>query len=395
MLLSHALTTHKMTLTDAHTDYWTNVNFVTTTMASTLSCKMPSLLNPPADYNDYSIEYNQAKGYAINWTNQVLWRLTAQPQDVTGYNKLILDSFNQCKEDAEELLADPSDSFAAKDLSLSLTHLSTTLGHLLTEMSDVVTSIQNFGNQLPDLAATLQSIADRATNDEAVDQSQINALNDQIRHLNEEIRQLNRDIIVKSASIAALGVIGIAGAIPTGGASLLVSGLACGGLGYSIYLDQKQICADQTMVKEDYNDIQGLTQDVATLQTLSINFDELANNSTAAVDSLASVQQEWNALVTDLNCAVTDTRAALDQLKAEQSATDLNPEQASAQCQAILDDINAAIAAWDDAFAQATMLTIDMVGTSADIQFGMSGDQIQAAIDAAGSVDIITYLNAL
>ncbi|MNG07310.1 hypothetical protein D3C84_906050 [compost metagenome] len=106
----------------------------------------------------------------------------------------------------------------------------------------------------------------------------------------------------------------------------------------------------------------------------------MAAQSVAIEANLQAVLAEWQTLENDVNAAVTEIRTALS-------------DASGSNFSAVLNDVNDAISAWNDSYAQAGSLQLDLQVNNANLQYGMSSAQVQTAMAGAQTVDLISYYN--
>jgi chromosome segregation ATPase len=383
--LARAIRGNASSLAQAQTSYKQNVVEVNTLMTSVLTSSLPTLNQNPPDWNDFISAYEQANGEALNWVNCVMARLLNVPQEVLGYNAIISQVLQDAKLQAQTLVNRPADALALATLNRDLEALTSQLALVTSFIAGAVAALQQSRDTLPDMAAQLQSIADKSTQDANADQAQID-------QLNADIAQLKSDIKSLTAAIVALGIfdgvaitLGVTATIalwPAGALTWFVLGPAVAVASTYIALDAEKIKADQASIQAKLGQITGITADVATLHVLAGNFADLANQSEAIQTSLQAILAEWQTLEDEVNSAVGDIRSALT----DASASNFN---------AVLADLNDAIAEWSAAYAQAGSLQLDLTVNDAQLEYGMSSAQVQAALAGGQNFGLIDYYNTV
>jgi hypothetical protein len=383
--LARAIRGNASSLAQAQTSYKQNVVEVNTLMTSVLTSSLPTLNQNPPDWNDFISAYEQANGEALNWVNCVMARLLNVPQEVLGYNAIISQVLQDAKLQAQTLVNRPADALALATLNRDLEALTSQLALVTSFIAGAVAALQQSRDTLPDMAAQLQSIADKSTQDANADQAQID-------QLNADIAQLKSDIKSLTAAIVALGIfdgvaitLGVTATIalwPAGALTWFVLGPAVAVASTYIALDAEKIKADQASIQAKLGQITGITADVATLHVLAGNFADLANQSEAIQTSLQAILAEWQTLEDEVNSAVGDIRSALT----DASASNFN---------AVLADLNDAIDEWSAAYAQAGSLQLDLTVNDAQLEYGMSSAQVQAALAGGQNFGLIDYYNTV
>jgi SMC interacting uncharacterized protein involved in chromosome segregation len=147
-----------------------------------------------------------------------------------------------------------------------------------------------------------------------------------------------------------------------------------------IAIDGVKITADKKLIESDEQQITGLTADVAALQILSKNFASMSAEAVDIETNLQAILVEWQALESDVAVAVNDIQTAIT-------------DASSANFSAVVSEIDDAMAEWAAAYKQAGNLHLELNVNSAQLEVGMSEDQVLAATGAAPTVDIIKYYN--
>ncbi|VVM83964.1 enterotoxin (HBL) [Pseudomonas fluorescens] len=381
--LAHAIRKNTVSLAQAQSDYKQNVVAVNTVMTSVLGSSLPTLTQVPPDWQAFVSAFEAANGDALNWVNTVMARLLNVPQEVIGYNAVISQVLQDARTQSETLIAQPTNQLALATLNQDLTTLTGQLGLVTSFISGAISALQKSSDTLPDMAAQLQSIADKSTVDANADQAQIDTLNAQIDQLKADIKSLTAAIIalgIVDGVALTLGVVATIALWPVGALVWFMLGPAIAVASTYIALDAKQIEADKATINATLATIQNVTADVATLHVLAHNFADMAAQSVAIEANLQAVLAEWQTLENDVNAAVTDIRTALS-------------DASGSNFSAVLNDVNDAISAWNDSYAQAGSLQLDLQVNNANLQYGMSSAQVQTAMAGAQTVDLISYYN--
>lgn len=381
--LALAIRRNSKSLAAAQTTYKQNVVAVNTVMTSVLTSSLPSLNQNPPDWSDFIAAYEQANGDALNWVNNVMARLLNVPQEVLGYNSVISQVLQDAKTQAQNLVAQPSNQTALAALNQDLNTLTGQLGLVTSFIVGAINALQQTSDNLPDMAQQLQTIATKSSNDANADQAQIDSLNQQISQLKDDIKSLTAAIIalgIADGIALTLGVAATIAAWPVGALVWFVLGPVVAVATTFIALDAEKIKADQASIQAKLSQITGITADVATLHVLANNFADMANQTEAIESSLQAVLAEWQTLESEVNAAVNDIRTAIS-------------DSSGANFTAVLNDVTQAITEWNDAYAQAGSLQLDMQVNNAQLQLGMSSSQVQSTLAGGQTVDLISYYN--
>jgi predicted nucleic acid-binding Zn-ribbon protein len=381
--LSESIRARTPSLGEAQQSYKQDVIAVTTLMTTVMSSTLPALNDHPPDWNDFVTAQLAAQQAALAWANQVLARLLEVPDDVQSYNATIVGYLADAVAQAEVLVADPDNQQALTALQADLNGVVRTLGLITTFISGAITAIQGFQDQMPGLATNLQSIADKSIADANADKTQIDNLKQQIQTLEDDIKSLTAAIVALSIAdgiALVMGTVITIAAFPIGALAWLFLGPAVAVATTFIALDAVKIKDDKSAIEALQSAITGVTADVSVLSLLSDKYAQMSTSASALDQSLQSILGEWQALESDVTGAVTDINTALTQ--ADQKAF-----------QQALDELRLAQTAWNDAYAQAGALHLDLNVNNGAIEPGMTSDQVQAAMASGTTVDVITYYN--
>ena len=171
MALAQAISKNALSLAVKQTTYKENVVAVNTLVTSVLTSNLPTLNQNPPDWKEFQAAFEAADTGALSWVNNVMARLLDVPEDVKSYNATITQLLADAKSQAQTLEADPSNKTALQTLNTDLTNVTNTLNLVVTFISGALTAIKNFQDELPKLAANLQTIADNSAKDAKADQA--------------------------------------------------------------------------------------------------------------------------------------------------------------------------------------------------------------------------------
>ncbi len=370
-------------LAAAQNNYKKNVVTVNTLMTSVLSSNLPTLNETPPDWQEFSQALEQAKSGALNWVNNVMARLLAVPGEVRNYRSLINQILASASTQAAALVADPTNTMAREILLRNLDDLLSQLTLVRKFIEGALGQVQKFKDDLPPLAASLKTIADRSIAAAQADQGKIESLQNDINQLQQHIHDLTASIVALSIvdGIALIiGVVATIAAWPAGALVWFVLAPAVAVATTFIALDAEKIKADKAAISRDQERMSGLTADVSTLTLLAHNFETMTQQAEALETNLAAILAEWQTLENDMNAAVSETQAAI---------TDTHkPDYA-----AVKRDLEKAQEEWDAAVAQAGALHLDLQVNPAQLKLGMSQEAVQEALAKKQPVPIITYYN--
>ncbi|WP_445354501.1 enterotoxin (HBL) [Microbulbifer sp. EKSA008] len=370
---------------DTQNTYKQNVVAINTLVTSVLSSSLPTLNQNPPDWSDFVTAYTQANSDALDWVNNVLARLLDVPGEVQSYNSVISQLLQDALSQANILKNDPSNSSALQILKNDLNSITSQLGIVSTFISGAIKAIQGFQDKLPDMATQLQSIADNSVKDSQADEKKIADLKQDIKNLQADIKSLTASIValgIADATAISLGTVASIVAFPEGLLTWFVMGPVAAVASTFIALDAAKIVADQKSIQDKQAEMDLITADVSTLQMLSQSFGQLAEETQQVEDNLGAVLQEWQTLESDVSGAISDIQTAIS-------------DDEGANYTAVINDLNEAVAEWNDAYSQAGSLFIELNVNNADLKIGMSSEQVKSAFSVGSTVGVIQYYNTL
>src|SRR5262245_60514325 len=253
MTIATAINSHMPAVAKAATSYKQDVVAVNALINSVLSSTLPTLNQVPPDYQDYVNAHVAAQGAALTWVNDVMARLLNVPENVQSYNTLLVSLLNDAEQQATTLVGNPNDKTALEILENDLNGLVGQLTIVTTFITGALNGIRNFQNNLPQMAADLQTIANKSIADSHADEAKITELNQKIDQLNADISSLAGAIAalgIAAGAAIALGVIATIAAFPIGAVMWLFAGPAVAAAATFIALDSIQIQNDKNAIED-------------------------------------------------------------------------------------------------------------------------------------------------
>ena len=385
MQLAQAIQQRAATLAQTQNTYKQNVVMVNTYITGVMSSQLPTLNTIPPDWQDFVTAYEQANSEALKWVNTVMARLLDVPGDVQGYNASIIQALQNAKTQANTLVNQPSNRVALSALNTDLGILTGILGTITTFISGAITNLQNFKSVLPNMATQLQTIATKSANDANADKALIKKLNGDIALLQADINNLVGPLVgfgIIDGIAITLGAVVTIALWPLGALVWLLMGPAVAVATTYIALDSAKIVADKNAISAAQGTITGLDADVTTLNVLAQSYTAMVTQTAQIETALQAILAEWQTLETDMTQAVTDIRTA-------------TADSSSANFRAVVNDIDGAITEWNAAYNQAGGLSITLQVNNAQLQLGMSSQQVQQALAGGQTMDIIQYYNSV
>jgi len=385
MALHHAFRNSARNIADVHSAYKQSVIFVNNEATGVYSSQLGVLNTLPPDWQDFVNAHQAAQADALDWINNVMARLLTVPASVQSYNATISAALQDARNQAQALIQNPGNAGARSALTADLNLVKSQVSLVLAFVSGTLSAVQNYQNKVPDMAQQLQTIANKSSADAGADQEKIDDLNAAIEQLKADIKSLTAAIVglaIADGIALTLGVVATIAAWPFGALAWIVLGPVVVVATTYIALDAIKIKADKAEIEAKQAQITGLTQDVAVLQGMAKQYGDFAAQTADVQSNLENVEAEWQTLDNEVTNAVNDIQAAI-------------ADEQACNYQAVADDLNEAVAAWTDAYNQAGSLILDINVNNAQLEPGMSQQDVQDALATGQTTDLVTYFNQL
>lgn len=235
------------------------------------------------------------------------------------------------------------------------------------------------------ISENLETIEQQLMAGEDVDQDHIDQLKKDIESMENEIAKLEASI----AALAGLGIVGssigiilgfLLGGWMVGVAVGIGFGVAIGASGYLISLNNDKINACNNKIESDLAQINVYEQDVATIQQLERQFNGFLDNIENMKKALDTINTAWGTLAQDSEEMISDIKAAAYDLKTE-------------EWEAMKNELNEIVSVCEKFDEHIKVVKVgDATVTTAQIEFGMSAEEIEAAVNAAEQVPYVKYM---
>jgi hypothetical protein len=375
-------------------DYKTELYVLVNYAAQVKAYQLPNLVNPDqwpggaAAYQQTATSWQGLTGTLQGWALSTLKNVIELPPFLLQNSTQVVEpTLTAALGYTQVLIQDPSNTVARAALMTNLGLLSTNFTQYSGMTAPLVTSLESEADVFDANAQLMQTIAANALQTAGNDQQLIVQLNSQIDQLNNDIKALAVAIAGGSiATIAGLvmGIVGIVLAPATGGVSLALlvpAGVILAGGVAIIALDSVKIQQDKAAISALNDQINSALADITLVNVMSGTLSGFAAQVDSLKSALSVVVAPWEAAETYF----TDTLATLSSIESP-STSDWT------QVQAELTEISAE---WAALMTTVQGLVLDpQVSPNAQIQLGMTSEQIEAAIGQAGTTSLITYLGA-
>ncbi len=292
-------------------------------------------------YTTFSHAFSDAKAHALSWYDTISPNLIALPSGIANFasafslNMITINSY------VTILSSDPTNAQAIAGLTSSIQSLLTTVQGQQTAVVAFLPILDNFATQLTADQSVMQNALVSATQQAGYDQNQVATLNADIATLQSDIAHWNTVITGVAIGGGIAIFLGCVGAIFSFGLGLIFAVASAIATITTIIVAQGKIRADTAQILQDQGQISTLNIEIASLQTLQANLNNLIALSGQAQQQFQLILSAWQTLEAEIQSVVTDLQAAgndVTPLNLGQLSTDLSA--ASADWQTLLQFCN-------------------------------------------------------
>ena len=315
---------------------------------------VPALTSPPPDYyQNFAERFSAIKTTALTWPNGIEAQMMALPRSIINFNALFTQQAKIILGLTQQLQADPTSPTLQADLANSLKKLEGNVRAQLGAATQLLAIQKDFATGFTGDAATLVTLAKAALDAASpAGRTAIARINEGINNIQAQLDALSRWVdAIHAAEITSLvfECVGIlVKLIPEGGEEAgevieKIAEMAHDASEAEEIAANAMIASTNKEIQADRQELALFEQDIALLNGLNSQCQQLLAANQAAQAAIANVEAIWNELVQDMNEAIDDLG------KIGSDATSKDFQQAEA-------DINAAIADWKKAEDFATAI---------------------------------------
>lgn len=345
---------------------------------------LPALVNPVPAWEEFSTLLVEAKAATLEWTNSVAVNLQSLPHSILRKNGEMTKLFDEAIQLCEKLIENPRSS-RIEELHDTIDDLLRNIESINSRLTDLLSLLEDYHDSLPVQAEKLQNLADKSLMAKEVDEKKVKELKLLVTKAKAEISSLSAAIAGMSVAIAAsilISVVAVATAGPVGCLSFVFTGIVIGTSIAYIVMDAKKIEALKDQISQTQNSMDDYTADAAALQLLADGFNDLAKQAADMEGSVKFIVRAWEAMRNDLQVINSEVKHAQD-LWAEQ------------EWAAMKQDFEEAAILWKQFIEKAGLYDLDNVkACNCNLELGMSEEDVKAAVEKNGTIDLIDYLTA-
>lgn len=323
-------------------------------------------------------------GEALKWAS-IEEMLENSEADIELYVNRVRKLTKDCIIYIDKISEDPG---SVEDMCIELAKAANYAYEIQNEIADCKSNLQKFASDsVKNIVEDLNTIEQQLMKGEDVDQSRIEQLNRDIEKLEGEISQLEAAIAGLTIGIGVSATSIILGAVFGGIAGGIVCGVAFGILiaisGTFIGLDAAKITAYNDQIAFDEQQLSIYDQDIVTIQQLEKQFQGFLDNVENVINALDTINEAWGTLAQDSENMVSDIKAAADDLKEE-------------AWEAMKNELNEVVNVCEEFDEHIKVVDVsEATVTVADIKFGMSAEEIEAAVNAAEKIPYTRYMRVI
>lgn len=243
----------------------------------------------PSWYDDFSNSMSKSQTDAMYWSNQVVPQLISVPKEAVNYNPPVKARFDNLIDDLNDLTQDPQDGYSLQDASNQINGLEQIQNKLIGDIETLIGKLSSYESFLSDDEAQQQTYINASKTQIASNQSSITNLNTDIDNLNKDIQQWST--MINSPQYGAIA--------------------------------RSNIQRDQANMGSDLQKISDYQQDNNTLQSWINSLDVMMSDNSTARTGSANVRSIWNQLkdlLDEINNSLELTQSSLSQNQALASA---------------------------------------------------------------------------
>jgi hypothetical protein len=276
----------------------------------------------PSWFDALQLNLDAAQAAANDWINHIAPTVTASvPQAVLDYGSTYQALSGQIVSICN---ANPMAKGATNPFVIQVQELIQALLDQAKQILDTIdatsTRLEAWGETLQTAHNNLATGAASIQNAEVALQTDVTNMNTAIASLNTTIAALNKELMDAQIAVGVgifLGVVGLALAPVSGGASLLVGGIGVAAIiGGAVEWSkiQSQINSDFSQISADQQEKSADQAQIVALQGLSTASDQAVSNAALAKSSLSDFRSSWSGFHDDLTDVINNLTTADQEL---------------------------------------------------------------------------------
>lgn len=332
-------------------------------------------------WDEFQKTFYKTKESAQQWGDNVYIPLIETPNYICGQNEEIVSLLKRANTYAKDLNNPEISDNEKKDITLQLRRrLEDTLyvlGNTEKKVNNIITDMSNYNGSLKKQATQLAILAAQSTIGAEADKKAIKEINTKIKDLKEDVDKLTNQLIIDGVLVA--GSIGFA----------IIGGLA-GGAGWiiaiswgivaivgiaRIILDAGTLVAKKTEIKALGKALKPISKDSVTLEQTANTFLDLVTKAENAKISLTQIINVWTDIKEPIKQAIEDCITTENDLS-QKAYSELSKDIAN-----IYEE-------WNKVLDQVKPLATDMEFIEADLEIGMSNEEIEKVLVEAQKIPL-------
>jgi len=332
-------------------------------------------------WDEFQKTFYKTKESAQQWGDKVYIPLIETPNYICGQNEEIVSLLKRANTYAKDLNNPEISDNEKKDITLQMRRrLEDTLyvlGSTEKKVNNIITDMSNYNGSLKKQAAQLAILAAQSTVGAEVDKKAIKEINKKIEYLKEDVDRLTNQLIIDGVLVAGSIGFAIIGGLAGGAGWIIAIGwgiVAIVGIA-RIVLDAGTLVAEKAAITALGKALKPISKDSVTLEQTANTFLDLVTKAENAKISLTQIINVWTDIKEPIKQAIEDCITAENDLS-QKAYSELSK------------DIVNIYEEWNKVLDQVKPLTTDMEFIEADLEIGMSNEEIEKALAEAQKIPV-------
>lgn len=375
-------------LQTTHDEYVAIITAIDNDVLAIMGSNIPILNFQTDDIEKITQCHKDILNDVYKWNSKIYIKLENYPGDIGDIISQIVDKINKVEEYIDDIQE------GKIEYEVGITQMITTLGYMGDDASDIcdmLTSLKEAindftGTQLSDAYDNMLELIERLKEDENIDTKKVEQLHEEIAELKRELA--DAEAALAGSCIAEAGSIGgIVLGILTGAAGGIICGIFFGIAAainvYFIVLNSSKIIECKELIERDQKNLNLYEEDVVQLQTYEDIYGDFLGKLDDIKENLSKISDIWK-IVYEETEEIKEWLDAHNQEGEIENWSEMKEglEEIRTTCKNISD--------------QMKILDIsDITVTKAELEIGMSSEEVKAAIDSAEKVSFLDYVDAM
>lgn len=380
-------------LETTHEEYLTHVANICSWDISVRKVSMPSFNFPPENLDEIMAAREKIVVALDVWDTEIFKSLWNLPENVDKYVGRLFDDTLEAQEYVGRLRTDTDSADYKSDMKRllrSLEDMGDDVEDMQLELADFVEAIKKFQTvNMQDAYNAMSELIEQLEKDEEIDKEKIDRLMKDIHELEME---LNNAVGSLAGSCVATGL-GIAG--------IVLGAVLCGGIGGALiglflgipvaisaaYIVLNSIKIDQCKkrIEADKADMNGYEADIAALSEMVDSYSKFMDEVETMKNELDGIRQVWVTVA-------EETQSMYDWITEHDEQNEIE----ETEWQDMDDGLRDILRTCKNIVETMKLVDIsDLNVSTAEIELGMSSEEVEKAVESAETVSFLEYIKVV